>query len=156
MKLPISEKNFNLAGKYKGGVEEAVKMLHGLDAEMRQKVLDYIHVRDPKIADEIKMKLVCFEDLQYLDAKALQLVFKKIDMNKLGLGLRMSSDELKQIIFNNVSTNVKKDLLVFIDGPAQKKSDVLAAQEHIIVVLRQLSQRGEIELKRSNDDETYV
>lgn len=156
MKLPIDDKNFGPDGRFKGGVREAAKMLSGLGPELQEKIIHFIEVRDPETAEEIRTNLICFEDLQYLSRKDLAALYKLIDMDKLGLGLRLASDPTKATVYETVSEAVRKDLDFFVKGEPRKKSDVLAAQEHVLSHLKELVDRGTIEIIRDDDDEIYV
>ena len=52
--------------KFQGGVKEAAKMLAGLSKAAREKVLEIISKKDPRMAEALHKNMYAFEDLKYL------------------------------------------------------------------------------------------
>ncbi len=86
-----------------------------------------------------------FEDLALIDAKQMQTVMKDVDQADMVLALKTSSDAIKELIFSSMSTRaaemVRDDLENL--GPV-KVSDVEAAQQKIIKVVKKLEEDGTI------------
>ncbi len=86
-----------------------------------------------------------FEDILKVNDKGIQAVLKEVDNEELCLALKTGSDELKEKIFTNMSSRaselIKEDMEYM--GPV-RLSDVEAAQQRIVDVVRRLEEAGEI------------
>jgi flagellar motor switch protein FliG len=86
-----------------------------------------------------------FEDILLVNDKGIQAVLKEIDNDELCLALKTASEELKEKIFSNMSARaadlIKEDMEYM--GPV-RLSDVEAAQQRIVDVVRRLEEAGEI------------
>ncbi len=86
-----------------------------------------------------------FEDILKVNDKGIQAVLKEVDNEELCLALKTASDELKEKIFTNMSARaselIKEDMEYM--GPV-RLSDVEAAQQRIVDVVRRLEEAGEI------------
>jgi flagellar motor switch protein FliG len=118
-----------------GGVESVAEMLNlaGLEAE------------DPDLVEQIRRLMFVFEDILLVNDKGIQSVLKEIDNEVLSLALKTASEELKQKIFKNMSERaaqlIQEDMQYM--GPV-RVSDVEAAQQKIVDVVRRLEDSGEI------------
>ena len=108
---------------------------------------------DPQLAGEIRQRLFTIEDLVKLEDKALQLVLRQVDMKELALGLKGTSDRVKERVSENLSERAQENLKEEMEllGP-QRLQDVEKARKEIVRVVRQLEQEGSIVLSRSTDD----
>ncbi len=138
--------------EFEGGPKAAAKLLASLDPEMRKRVYELMKAKDPQMAQIINDMMVQFEDIKYISVKMLQEFLREIDIKDLALGLRIGSDELKDFVLSNVSKGMKSEITDILDGPAQKKSDVLNAQNKIVKILRQKSDEGSIVFVTSEDE----
>ncbi len=139
---------------FKGGIEEAAKMLAGLDRKGRENVLEIIAKKDPEMAKSLRKNMVTLEDLRYLTVKMLQELLRDIDINDLALALRISSDELKAHILQNVSSSLRKDIEDVLLGPPQSVSNVDEATDKIMEVVLKKIDNGELIINK--DGETLV
>lgn len=139
---------------FKGGVEEAAKMLAGLDRKGRENVLEIIAKKDPQMAESLRKNMVTMEDLQYLTVKMLQELLREIEIKDLALALRISSDELKSHILQNVSSSLRKDIEDILLGPPQSVSNVNEAADKIMEVVLKKIDKGELVFNK--DGETLV
>jgi len=139
---------------FKGGVEEAAKMLAGLDREGRENVLEIIAKKDPQMAENLRKNMVTLEDLKYLTVKMLQELLRDIEITDLALALRISSDELKAHILQNVSSSLRKDIEDVLLGPPQSVSNVNEATDKIMEVVLKKVDKGELVINK--DGETLI
>ena len=58
--------------EFKGGKDEAAKMLSGLDAESAERILEDIAKKDPAMAKYLRDNMVVFEDLNYLTTEMIR------------------------------------------------------------------------------------
>lgn len=136
---------------FKGGIEEAAKMLAGLDRQGRENVLKIIADKDPQMAEKLKKSMVTIEDLRFLTVKMIQELLRDIDLNDLALALRISSPELKTHILQNVSSSIRKDIEDVLLGKLQSVSTVNEAADKVMeVVLRKIS-KGELVINKNGE-----
>lgn len=92
-----------------------------------------------------------------VDEKGIQAVLKEVDNDELCLALKTASDQLKEKIFNNMSSRaselIKEDMQYM--GPV-RLSDVEAAQQRIVDVVRRLEDAGEIIISGRGGDADLI
>ena len=128
-----------------GGVEPVAEILNSVDKATETRILSSIEETNPDLAEQIRELMFTFEDMALIDAKQMQLVMKDVDQADMVLALKTASDAVKELIFSSMSSRaaemVRDDLENL--GPA-KISDVEAAQQKIIKVVKKLEEAGTI------------
>ena len=128
-----------------GGVEPVAEILNSVDKATETRILSSIEETNPDMAEQIRELMFTFEDMALIDAKQMQLVMKDVDQADMVLALKTASDAVKELIFSSMSSRaaemVREDLENL--GPA-KLSDVEAAQQKIIKVVKKLEEAGTI------------
>jgi len=128
-----------------GGVEPVAEILNSVDKATETRILVSIEETNPDLAEQIRELMFTFEDMALIDAKQMQLVMKDVDQADMVLALKTASDAIKELIFGSMSSRaaemVREDLENL--GPA-KLSDVEAAQQKIIKVVKKLEEAGTI------------
>jgi len=140
-----------------GGIEAVVDVLNGVDRSTERTILDALEIQDPELAEEIKKRMFVFEDIVTLDNRAIQRVIRDCENEDLMLSLKVSSDEVKEIIFKNMSSRMVetfKDEMEFM-GPVRLR-DVEEAQSRIVAIIRRLEEAGEIVVARGGGDDIIV
>ncbi|PLR97277.1 flagellar motor switch protein FliG [Bacillus sp. T33-2] len=140
-----------------GGIEAVVEVLNGVDRATERTILDALEIQDPELAEEIKKRMFVFEDIVTLDNRAIQRVIRDCENDDLKLALKVSSDEVKEIVFKNMSTRMAetfKDEMEYM-GPVRLR-DVEEAQTRIVTVIRRLEESGEIVVARGGGDDIIV
>ncbi|PLR84210.1 flagellar motor switch protein FliG [Bacillus canaveralius] len=140
-----------------GGIEAVVEVLNGVDRATERTILDALEIQDPELAEEIKKRMFVFEDIVTLDNRAIQRVIRDCENEDLMLALKVSSDEVKEIVFKNMSTRMVesfKDEMEFM-GPVRLR-DVEEAQSRIVANIRRLEESGEIVVARGGGDDIIV
>lgn len=140
-----------------GGVDSMVDILNSVDRGTEKNIMENLELDDPELADEIKRKMFVFEDIITLDDKSIQRVLREIDNNDLALALKNTNEDVKTVIFNNISqrlaTMIKEDMEFM--GPVRLK-DVEESQQKIVNIIRRLEDAGEIIISRGGGDEIIV
>ncbi len=99
-----------------------------------------------------------FEDIKMVEGKGIQAVLKEVDNDELALALKTASPELQEKIFGNMSeraAQLVREEIQFM-GPV-KVSDVEAAQQRIVDIVRRLEESGEVVIQgRGGDSELIV
>src|SRR5690625_2243927 len=140
-----------------GGIESVVEVLNSVDRSTERTILDTLEIQEPELADEIKKRMFVFEDIVILDNRAIQRVIREVDNEDLLLALKVASDEVKEVVFNNMSERMAetfKEEMEFL-GPVRLR-DVEEAQTRIVGTIRRLEDIGEIVIARGGGDDIIV
>ncbi|MFP3665368.1 flagellar motor switch protein FliG [Priestia sp. SIMBA_032] len=140
-----------------GGVEAVVEVLNGVDRATEKIIIDTLEIQNPALAEEIKQRMFVFEDIVTLDNRSIQRVIRDVENDDLLLSLKVASEEVKSIIFKNMSSRMVetfKEEMEFM-GPVRLK-DVEEAQSRIVAAIRRLEDAGEIVLARGGGDDIIV
>jgi len=128
-----------------GGVDTVAEILNLADRSTEKGIMEGLEAEDPDLVEQIRRLMFVFEDILLVNDKGIQSVLKEIDNDELALALKTASDELKQKIFKNMSERaaqlIQEDMQYM--GPV-RVSDVEAAQQKIVDVVRRLEDAGEI------------
>lgn len=151
-------KGLGSASKHKmGGVEYVAEFLNKLDKRSTNDILETMTGSNPELAEAIKQRMFVFEDIAMIDDRGIQEILKNIDNGELALSLKVSTDELKNKVFANMSERaakiLKEDLEVM--GPV-KVSDVEKAQGNILKVVDRLITEGKIVLAGEGEESVVV
>jgi len=140
-----------------GGIEAVVEVLNGVDRSTERTILDALEIQDPELAEEIKKRMFVFEDIVTLDNRAIQRVIRDVDNNDLMLALKVSSEEVKEVVFKNMSKRMAETFKEEMEymGPVRLR-DVEEAQSRIVAVVRRLEDAGEIVIARGGGDDIIV
>ncbi|MEJ9231126.1 flagellar motor switch protein FliG [Peribacillus butanolivorans] len=140
-----------------GGVEAVVDVLNGVDRSTERTILDALETQDPELAEEIKKRMFVFEDIVTLDGRAIQRVVRESENEDLKLSLKVASDEVKEIVFRNMSKRMVETFQEEMEymGPVRLR-DVEEAQSRIVAVVRRLEETGEIIIARGGGDDIIV
>jgi len=99
-----------------------------------------------------------FEDVLKVNDKGIQAVLKEVDNSELSLALKTASPDLQNKIFKNMSERaaslIREDMQYM--GPV-RVSDVEAAQQRVVDIVRRLEDAGEVVIEgRGGDTEQLV
>lgn len=141
-----------------GGVDAIVEILNSVDRGTEKNIMETLESEDLELSEEIKKKMFVFEDILSLDNRSIQTVLRQdIDNRELAIALKGSSEEVQEIIFNNLSKRLAAMIKEDMDfmGPV-RRSDVEEAQQKIVNIIRRLQDSGEIIVARGGGDEIIV
>ncbi len=141
-------------GKKVGGVQSVAEILNAVDRATEEEVLSEIEEDSAQMAEDIRNLMFVFDDCRILDDKSVRELLKEISNEDLTMALRGAEDDLKDTFFRNMSeraSNMVREELEYM-GPT-RLSDVEAAQQNIVRVVRRLEAEGKIVITRGNSDE---
>lgn len=140
-----------------GGVDAVVEVLNGVDRQTEKTILDALEIQDPELAEEIKKRMFVFEDIVTLDNRSIQRVIRDSENADLMLAMKVSSEDVKDIIFKNMSQRMAETFREEMEvmGPVRLR-DVEDAQTRIVAVTRRLEDAGEIIIARGGGDDVIV
>lgn len=140
-----------------GGVQSVAEILNLIDRATEKQIMEGLESEDPELVEQIRRLMFVFEDILMVDEKGIQTVLKEVDNDELALALKTASEDLKQKIFSNMSERasqlIKEDMEFM--GPV-RVSDVEAAQQRIVDVVRRLEDAGEIVIQGRGEEGLVV
>lgn len=140
-----------------GGVQTIVDILNNVDRGTEKNIMETLEIDDSELAEEIKKRMFVFEDILTLDNRSIQRFLRDVDNNQLAVALKGATDEVKNIVFSNMSKRLAEMIKEDIEfmGPVRLK-DVEDAQQKIVNTIRKLEDSGEIVISRGGGDEIIV
>ena len=141
-----------------GGVDTVAEVLNLVDRTTEKGIMEGLESEDPDLVEEIRRLMFVFEDIMLVDDRGIQAVLKEVDNDELALALKTASEDLRAKIFGNMSERaaqlIQEDMEYM--GPV-RVSDVEAAQQRIVDIVRRLEDAGEIIITgRGGDKEMIV
>ncbi len=130
-----------------GGVKAVAEIANSAGRKVETNILEIITQKDPELATEIKNMMFVFEDLLDLRDLDVQKILKGVSSKNLAIALKIASEELKEKIFSNMSTQAAQALEEELEylGPMRLR-EVEEAQISVVEHVRELEARGEIVL----------
>ena len=140
-----------------GGVQAIVDILNSVDRGTEKFIMETLEIQEADLAEEIRKRMFVFEDIMTLDSVSIQRFIREIDNSELSVALKGSTDEVKEVIFANMSKRMAEMLREDMEfmGPVRLR-DVEEAQQKIVNVIRKLEEAGEIIIARGGGDEIIV
>ena len=156
----VRKKLSGVQGKLRatGGPKTIAQVMNFVDRGTEKRIFEALKNSDAPLVDEVKKLMLLFEDLVSLSDQAVQAILREIDVNDLALALKGAAQELKELIFRNLSKRAAERLQEEMElmGP-KPRTDVDNAQQRIVAVVRRLEEEGKIQLStRSGGGEELV
>jgi flagellar motor switch protein FliG len=150
-----SEFMSNLARSSRRDAHEMMaEIFNNLDRASEARFISALEERNRESAERIKALMFTFDDLARLNGQGVQLVLRNIDKEKLPLALKGASEKIRDLFLKNLSERAGKMLREDMEnlGPV-KLRDVDEAQAAIVLVAKEMAQKGEVELSGDKDEE---
>lgn len=140
-----------------GGPKCTADILNFIDRSIEERLITEIEEQFPELAEEIKNLMFTFEDVKKIDDRGIQTILKDVPRDQLVLALKTASQELRQLLFRNISQRAAQMLQEDLEalGPTKLK-DVQKAQQGIIDIVRRLEAEGKIALGGGSGGEELV
>ena len=141
-----------------GGVQPLVDIINRADVATEHELLEALEERDPRLAEEVRARMITFADIVRLETKDVQYVLRGVDSVLLATALKGASAELAAVVRENISERNRESLDVEMSdlGPVRKKQ-IEEARAEIARGIRELESEGTITLHRSDEvEEEYV
>jgi flagellar motor switch protein FliG len=128
-----------------GGVETVAEILNLVDRSTERSIMQGVESEDPDLVEEIRRRMFVFEDINNVNDKGIQAVLKEVENDELCLALKTASEGLKNKILANMSSRAAESIREDMEfmGPV-RISDVEAAQQRIVDIVRRLEESGDI------------
>ncbi|NMB08851.1 MAG: flagellar motor switch protein FliG [Tissierellia bacterium] len=136
-----------------GGIQTTVDILNAVDRGTEKFIMEELDIRDAELSEEIRRRMFVFEDIVSLDNRSIQRIIREIDNSQWAIALKGASEEVKEVIFANMSKRlvemIKEDIEFM--GPVRIR-DIEEAQQNIVNIIRKLEEDGEIITPRGGDE----
>ena len=140
-----------------GGLEPLVGMIARADRTAERVVLESLEERDPNLAEAVRAQMFLFEDIVYLDNRAIQQVLREVTPNDLATALKGVQPEVRDKITGNLSTRAAENLLDELEVLGRVRISVVEeAQAKIVVISRRMEDKGEIIVQRGGAADEFV
>jgi len=136
-----------------GGVGSIVSILNQSERSSEKQIMASLEEIDPELAEKIRNEMFVFDDVVSLDDRTLQRVLRNVIPKDLAVALKGVDTTIRDKFLRNVSERAAEDLADEIEllGPT-RQSQVEAAQQTVVKVVRELDAAGEIVLARGDDE----
>lgn len=126
-------------------LRSVAEILNNAEATVEKGIFEALEAKDAEMAKAIRDKMFTFEDLATLDKRGMQKVLSSVDARALALSLKAADPAVVENVFANMTKRVKemvaeeRELL-----GAVPLSDVMKAQDEIMLSVRGLIEKGEL------------
>lgn len=135
------------------GPSRAAKALVRIPKDAQDAVLEKIGGVEAKLAEDLRRRMVTFDDLDTLPDRSIQALLKHIDKDQLVVALRGVPTSLRDRFLRNMSTRAAADLVeeIEIRGP-QPRQVVAESRDAIVATVLRLTEEGIIRFSATGDD----
>lgn len=139
------------------GPKSAANILNFVERTNEERILSEIEEMYPDLAEGIRNLMFTFEDVKKIDDRGIQTVLKEVPRDQLLLGLKTASEELRELLFRNMSQRAAQMLTEDLQsmGPVKLK-DVEKAQQSIVDTVRRLEAEGKIAVGGGGAEDQFV
>ncbi|PIY29797.1 MAG: flagellar motor switch protein FliG [Comamonadaceae bacterium CG_4_9_14_3_um_filter_60_33] len=139
-----------------GGVRAAAEIVNQMSSVHEEALIKHVREVDENLAQKILDQMFLFENLLDLEDRSIQLLLKEIESESLIIALKGSQKELCDKFLKNMSQRAAEALREDLEmrGPV-RVSQVEAEQKNILMIVRRLTDAGEITAGGSGSD-AYV
>lgn len=136
-----------------GGNKGLAQIINKVDRSTERNILEYFENTDPTLAESVKMHLFVFDDIaNTLDAKSIAKVISKVSNREWSLALKHAYPGVPEAIFKAMSERqqliIKEEMELLGQQPLK---EVEKAQKHIVEIVRQLEEEGQIMISRGDE-----
>ncbi|WP_158867188.1 flagellar motor switch protein FliG [Leifsonia sp. AG29] len=139
-----------------GGIQPLVDIINRADAATEKALLEALERRDADLAEEVRSRMLTFDDIVRLEARDVQQVLRGVDAAVLAVAMKGASATVAEVITTNLSERNREILEdeVRMLGPV-RLSQVEDARAEIVRSIRDLEASGAITVQRGDED-AYV
>ncbi len=140
-----------------GGPKACADILNFVDRTNEERIVAEIEEMFPELAEEIRNLMFTFEDITKIDDRSIQTILKEVPRDQLVLALKTASEDLRGLLFRNISQRAAEMLRDDLEtlGPTKLK-DVEKAQQGIVDIVRRLEAEGKITVASGAADDVLV
>ena len=145
----------NLSNTQKADNSEIMaEIFNAFDRTSEAKFMGFLEEYNKDAAESIKNLMFTFDDLVKVDATGIQLIMKTADKAKLTIALKGAKEDVRKLFIDNMSQRAAKILIEELEGMGPVKlKDVDEAQNSVILIAKDLIEKGEIEISDGDDSD---
>lgn len=137
-----------------GGPQSTARILGRLPREKNQVVIDRLRDEGSELGERLQRLMVVFEDLMFLDDRAIQALLRVVERPDLVMALRGASPELRARFLKNLSSRAAADLVDEMEVlGTPRKAQLRQAQENVTAAAQRLHDDGVIVLVTGNEED---
>lgn len=140
-----------------GGVDALASIINRADRTTEKIIMESLEAQNADLAEQVRELMFVFEDIVYLDDRAIQRLLREVESKDLGLALKGSNVDVKEKIFKNMSERARQMLQDDMEymGPVRAK-EVQESQSKVVAIIRALEAAGEIVLMRDGMEDEFI
>ena len=140
-----------------GGINYVADIMNYTDRNTEKFIFDELEKKDPELSENIRKLMFVFEDIVNLNDMAIQRILRDVDTQNLAVAIKGSTEEVKNILLNNVSARAKESIIEDIQYLRNvRMKDVEEAQQKIVNVIRSLEETGQIVISRGGEEDMII
>ncbi|MDA8327938.1 MAG: flagellar motor switch protein FliG [Betaproteobacteria bacterium] len=149
----LSGSENNIKKQPMGGTRTAADILNFLNGTVETSAMEALRNYDNDMAQKIMDEMFGFENLIDIDDRGIQLLLREVQSDSLIIALKGAAPDLRDKILKNMSQRAADMLREDLEakGPV-RVSEVDAQQKAILLIVRRLSDEGQISLGGKGDD----
>ena len=137
--------------------EMMADIFNNLDRNTESRFMSALEERNREAAERIKQLMFTFDDLIRIDASGIQVLLRQVEKDQLATALKGSSDEVKDLFFQNMSERAGKMMKEDMEAQgAVRLKEVDEAQAAIVATAKTLSDAGEIIISGGGEEDELV
>ena len=142
--------NASVKATVAGGKKAAAEILNFVDTVMEKRVMESMEAMDKDVAENIKDLMFVFDDLKWIEDKALQIIIRGCEIKAMTVALKGAGDDLREKFFGNMSKRAAEGLKEDLENSGTLRLvDIEEAQKVILGIARTLEENGDIYLGKS-------
>jgi flagellar motor switch protein FliG len=139
------------------GVRALAALLNRMDAERVEAILAKVDEQNRPLADSVRSLMFVFDDILNIDKEGMRALVGKLDRKVLTMALMGINAKMREHFTQCMSQRSAEMPTEDMEGLGPVRiRDVEAAQEEVILALRQLQQAGTVSMNREGGNEYVV
>ena len=139
--------NASVKAQPAGGPKNAAEILNYVDTITEKRMIEKMEEMDRDVTETIKELMFVFDDLKWVEDKAMQKLIRGVEVKVLTVALKGAGDDLKEKFFKNMSKRAAEGLREDLENVGTLRLvDIEEGQKEILATARQLEESGEIYL----------
>lgn len=131
------------------GIDILASIMQYCTPQTKRNILSGLRETMPKEVEELRKKVVMFEDLAYADSRGIQKLIKMLSLHDLALAVCGSSELLIKNLAQNLSQNRLNDFKEEIKAVGKvSQRDIENSQDRIMSIVSELIQSKELYISR--------
>lgn len=137
-----------------GGVQPLVDIMQRADIATEHELLEELDRRDPGLAEDVRSRMLSFDDIVKLEARDVQQVIRGIDAAQLAIALKGADEAIIALVRENMSERNRElvDDEISLLGKVRKQQ-VMEARADMVKAMRELEASGSLIFASADDGE---